>query len=68
MKIPKGYPETVNHRKTTENAIAKTKRMERQIMMHKTLHRKQKIDKDKRQNKSGVASCAPEGKQFLLHQ
>ena len=47
MKIPKGYPETVNHRKTTENAMTRTKRMERQIMMHKTLHRKQKIDQDK---------------------
>ena len=63
MKIPQGYPEAGNRRKTAENAIVKTNRMERQTMMHI----KQKIDQDKRQNKSGMISCAPEGKQFLLH-
>lgn len=36
MEIPQGYPEAGNRRKTAENAIVKTKRMEKQTMIHKT--------------------------------
>ena len=36
MKIPQEYPEAINRRKTAENAIVNTKRIERQTMIHKT--------------------------------
>ena len=58
LKIPKGYSEFVNRRRT-DNTMAK-KGTKVQTMVNKTLHRKLKIKQHKPNKKSGVNSHAPE--------
>ena len=56
LKIPK---EIIRIDKSTENTVAKRKR-KGQIMIYKTLYRKQKMEKNEPHLRSGVDTAVPE--------